>query len=109
MPVLIGPLFTTKSKPELRGRSMRNPGRLARAGVEISIITDHPVVPIDFLVYQAALSVKEGLDRETALRAITLHPARVLGWTTASAPSRWARTPTSCSGPATRSMSCSGP
>ena len=50
-----------------------------RAGVEISIITDHPVVPIDFLVYQAALSVKEGLDRETALRAITLHPARVLG------------------------------
>ena len=58
---------------------MRNPGRLARAGVEISIITDHPVVPIDFLVYQAALSVKEGLDRETALRAITLHPARVLG------------------------------
>ena len=79
VPVLIGPLFTTKSKPELRGRSMRNPGRLARAGVEISIITDHPVVPIDFLVYQAALSVKEGLDRETALRAITLHPARVLG------------------------------
>ena len=79
VPVLIGPLFTTKSKPELRGRSMRNPGRLARAGVEISIITDHPVIPIDFLVYQAALSVKEGLDPETALRAITLNPARVLG------------------------------
>lgn len=79
IPVLIGPLFTTKSKPELRGRSMRNPGRLARAGVEISIITDHPVIPIDFLVYQAALSVKEGLDRETALRAITLNPAKVLG------------------------------
>lgn len=79
VPVLIGPLFTTKSKPELRGRSMRNPGRLARAGVEISIITDHPVIPIDFLVYQAALSVKEGLDPETALRAITLNPAKVLG------------------------------
>lgn len=79
VPVLIGPLFTTKSKPELRGRSLRNPGRLARAGVEISIITDHPVVPIDFLVYQAALAVKEGLDRDTALRAITLNPAKVLG------------------------------
>lgn len=79
VPLLIGPLFTTKSKPELRGRSMRNPGRLARAGVEISIITDHPVIPIDFLVYQAALAVKEGLDPETALRAITLNPAKVLG------------------------------
>ncbi|MDO5635416.1 MAG: amidohydrolase family protein, partial [Micrococcus sp.] len=46
---------------------------------EISIITDHPVIPVNFLVHQASLSVKEGLDRETALRAITLNPARVLG------------------------------
>lgn len=78
-PVLIGPLFTTKSKPELRGRSIANPGKLAAAGVEISIITDHPVVPINFLVHQAAFAVREGLDREVALRAITLNPAKVLG------------------------------
>src|SRR6478752_7772092 len=79
IPVLIGPLFTTRSKVELRRRSLANPGRLAGAGIEISIITDHPVVPINFLVHQATLSVKEGLDRETALRAITINPARVLG------------------------------
>ncbi len=79
IPVLIGPLFTSRSKVELRNRSLANPGRLAAAGVEISIITDHPVVPINFLVHQATLSVKEGLDRETALRAITINPARVLG------------------------------
>ncbi|GAB3668571.1 amidohydrolase [Zhihengliuella somnathii] len=79
IPVLIGPLFTTKSKVELRARSLANPGRLARAGVEISIITDHPVIPINFLVHQATLSVKEGLDPETALRALTINPARVLG------------------------------
>ncbi|RZU60701.1 amidohydrolase [Zhihengliuella halotolerans] len=78
-PVLIGPLFTTKSKVELRARSLANPGKLAAAGVEISIITDHPVVPIDFLVHQATLSVKEGLDPVTALRALTINPARVLG------------------------------
>ena len=78
-PVLIGPLFTTKSKPELRARSIANPGKLAAAGVEISIITDHPVVPINFLVHQATLAVKEGLDRSTALRAITINPAKVLG------------------------------
>jgi imidazolonepropionase-like amidohydrolase len=79
VPVLIGPLFTTKSKVELRGRSIANPGKLANAGVEISIITDHPVIPINFLVHQATLSVKEGLDPVTALRSITINPARVLG------------------------------
>lgn len=79
IPVLIGPLFTTRSKVELRGRSMANPGRLAAAGIEISIITDHPVIPINFLVHQATLAVKEGLDRETALRSITVNPAKVLG------------------------------
>ncbi|WP_146360948.1 amidohydrolase [Arthrobacter yangruifuii] len=79
VPVLIGPLFTTRSKVELRGRSMANPGKLAAAGVEISIITDHPVVPINFLIFQAALAVKEGLNRDEALRAVTINPARVLG------------------------------
>ncbi|MET1034828.1 MAG: amidohydrolase [Arthrobacter sp.] len=79
VPVLIGPLFTTKSKVELRGRSLANPGKLARAGVEISIITDHPVIPIHFLVHQCTLAVKEGLDRVTALRSITINPAKVLG------------------------------
>ncbi len=64
---------------ELRNRSLASPGALAAAGVTIAITTDHPVVPIHFLVYQAALAVKEGLDPATALRAITLHPARIMG------------------------------
>ncbi|MBP2474976.1 imidazolonepropionase-like amidohydrolase [Crossiella equi] len=79
VPVVIGPLFTTRSKVELRHRSLRNPGLLAKAGVEIAITTDHPVVPIHFLVHQATLAVKEGLDERTALRAITTNPARMLG------------------------------
>lgn len=79
IPVIIGPLFTTRSKVELRLRSLRNPGILARAGVQIAITTDHPVVPINFLVHQVTLAVKEGLDRETALRSITINPARIMG------------------------------
>jgi imidazolonepropionase-like amidohydrolase len=78
-PVIIGPLLTSRSKAELRNRSLANPGRLARAGVTIAITTDHPVVPINFLAYQAALSVKDGLDHETALRALTINPARIAG------------------------------
>jgi len=79
IPVIIGPLFTSRSKVELRNRSLANPGRLAAAGVTIAITTDHPVVPINFLIHQASLAVKEGLDRDTALRAITINPARIIG------------------------------
>lgn len=79
IPVVIGPLFTTRSKVELRNRHLRNPGLLAKAGVRIAITTDHPVVPINFLVHQATLAVKEGLDRDEALRALTINPATIMG------------------------------
>jgi imidazolonepropionase-like amidohydrolase len=79
IPVIIGPLLVSRTKVEVRNRSLANPGLLARAGVTIAITTDHPVVPINFLAHQAALSVKEGLDRETALRALTINPARIAG------------------------------
>ncbi len=79
IPVLIGPLLTSRSKVELRNRSLANPARLAAAGVELGIITDHPVVPVHLLHVQAALAVREGLDPAAALRAVTLTPARILG------------------------------
>jgi imidazolonepropionase-like amidohydrolase len=78
IPVVIGPLFTSRLKVELRRRTLRNPGILARAGVKIAITTDHPVVPIHFLVHQVTLAVKEGLDAETALRSITINPAEIM-------------------------------
>jgi imidazolonepropionase-like amidohydrolase len=79
VPVVIGPLFTARVKVELRNRSLANPGKLAAAGVKIAITTDHPVVPIHFLIYQAILAVKEGLDRQVALEALTINPARLMG------------------------------
>lgn len=79
IPVIIGPLFTARSKWELLHRSLANPGRLARAGVQIAITTDAPVVPINFLIYQVILAVKEGLDRTVALESVTINPARMMG------------------------------
>ncbi|MDT7727276.1 MAG: hypothetical protein QOI21_3852 [Actinomycetota bacterium] len=78
IPIILGPLFTTRSKVELRNRTLRSAGILARAGVKIAITTDHPVIPINFLVYQAALAVKDGLDPDVALRALTVNPAAML-------------------------------
>src|SRR5262252_6810714 len=52
VPVVTGPLITARSKVELRNRTLANPGRLAAAGITIAITTDHPVVPIHFLIHQ---------------------------------------------------------
>jgi imidazolonepropionase-like amidohydrolase len=37
------------------------------------------VIPIHFLVHQATLAMKEGLDGDEALRSITVNPARIMG------------------------------
>ncbi|GGK67343.1 amidohydrolase [Ornithinimicrobium pekingense] len=79
VPVLYGPMIVSRSKVEVRDRSLRAPGILDRAGVQVSIITDHPVVPIEYLITQVALAVREGMDRDAALRSVTLNPAAVLG------------------------------
>ncbi|OLT15242.1 amidohydrolase [Serinicoccus sp. CUA-874] len=79
IPVLYGPMIVSRSKVEVRNRTPRGPGILDRAGVAVSIITDHPVVPIDHLITQVALAVREGMDRDAALRSVTINPARVLG------------------------------
>ncbi|MDQ2623663.1 MAG: amidohydrolase family protein, partial [Actinomycetota bacterium] len=79
VPVIFGPLITSRSKIELRHRDIANLGRLARAGVTVAITTDHPVVPVNFLVHQASFAVKEGLDARTAIEALTINPARMLG------------------------------
>lgn len=78
IPVIFGPLFTARSKVELRDRAFSNLVALAAAGVRVAITTDHPVVPINFLVHQASLAVKEGLPVQTALEALTVNPAAIL-------------------------------
>ena len=77
--VCLGPLLTNRAKVEMKEVSFRNALRLQQAGVEFCLITDHPVVPIQYLGVCASLAVREGLDEETAIKALTLNPARILG------------------------------
>jgi imidazolonepropionase-like amidohydrolase len=78
--VAVGPMFTARYKMEVNNRTMKTPGILEKAGVKnISIITDHPVIPIYDLPIQATMAIKNGLSREEALRAITINPAINLG------------------------------
>lgn len=50
---------------------------MSKAGLQVALITDHPVIPIEYLSLCAGLAVKNGMDYEEALRAITINPARI--------------------------------
>lgn len=78
-PAAVGPTLTDASKIELANKSFTTPGILSRAGVSVSIITDAPVIPQQYLPLCAGLAVKAGMDRFEALKAITINPARHLG------------------------------
>lgn len=77
--VILGPLLADRSKVELRMQSLKAPGLLYKAGIPFALMTDHPVVPIQYLAVEAAMSVREGLPEDIALQAITTEPARILG------------------------------
>jgi len=79
VPVIVGPLLTDRSKIELRNQSLKAPGILSRAGIEIAIMTDHPCIPIQHLCLCAALAAREGMDEEEAMKAITINAAKATG------------------------------
>jgi imidazolonepropionase-like amidohydrolase len=79
IPVIFGPLLCSRSKVETVNRWPENAAKLAAAGVTLAITTDHPVVPIEHLIIQVMLAVKAGLDRDTALRTVTINPAAIMG------------------------------
>lgn len=76
---VIGPIIGNRAKVELKGISLETARTLADAGVEFAVMTDHPVVPIQYLGISAGLTVRGGLDEEKALRAVTVEAAKVLG------------------------------
>lgn len=79
LPAVVGPTFGDRSKFELINKTFDTPKALWEAGVKIAIMTDHPVIPVHYLPLCAGLSAKAGLPEEEALKAITIHPAEILG------------------------------
>lgn len=78
-PLAVGPTLTSASKFELRNKSWTTPAVLSDAGCQVSIITDSPVIPQEYLPLCAGLAVKAGMDPFKALQAITINPAKHAG------------------------------
>jgi len=74
IPVAVEPLTTSDHRDTLE-----LPARLAEAGVRFAFVSDAPAIPEELLRVSASFAVKYGLDRQAALRALTLSPAEMLG------------------------------
>jgi imidazolonepropionase-like amidohydrolase len=77
--VIIGPLLSDRSKIELRNQSYSAPRVLYENGIEFAMMTDHPVIPEQYLPICAGLAVREGLPEYEALKSITINAAKITG------------------------------
>jgi imidazolonepropionase-like amidohydrolase len=79
IPVILGSVLTTPSRDDAHhAATYRAAGELAAAGVKLAFGTGSYQNP-RLLPYEAAISVAWGLDRDKALRAITMDAAEILG------------------------------
>lgn len=77
--VIVGPTLSNRSKVELQNLTFETPGILSKAGIKVAIMTDHPVIPLQYLPICAGIAAREGMDETEALKAITINAAEILG------------------------------
>ncbi|MGN0351562.1 MAG: amidohydrolase [Roseburia sp.] len=77
--VAVGPSFGHAAKYELRQKSFRTPGILTKAGCNVAVITDSPVVEERYLALCAGFAMDAGMSEFDTLRSITLCAAKHIG------------------------------
>jgi imidazolonepropionase-like amidohydrolase len=77
--VAVGPSLQYGSKVENKDRDFRTAVELSRKGVHFCLTTDHPVIAGHHLITTAGVAVGWGMDRDVALRSITLSSAEHMG------------------------------
>ncbi len=79
IPVAFGPFMCSKSKLELAQMEPRHLAELYRKGVPLSLMTDHPVLPIGYILAQGGRLIREGLAPQEVLELLTSSAAAHLG------------------------------
>ena len=77
--VTLGPFMLPSGKYETRHLTPEAPRLFHEAGIPFAIMTDHPFIPIQYLIICAAEAVKHGLKNMAALRSITSEAAKLAG------------------------------
>ena len=78
VPLLLGPSLGARGKFELKGKGFKNVVTLSQ-GRDVCLITDAPVIPLQYLPICAGLAISKGMEYRKALEAVTINPARVMG------------------------------
>ena len=79
IPCLVGPVLATPARDADRyDKPYANAGLMREAGVNLAIRSGE-AENVRNLPYHAGFAVAYGMDREEALRAVTIAPARILG------------------------------
>lgn len=74
-----GPIMGDRGKLELLNKTLDTLLVFEKEGINFSIICDHPEVPQGDLLLCAQLAARHGISHDTALRAITINPAKSVG------------------------------
>ena len=75
---VIGPLLLGPAKQELWDSKLENAAILREKGVSFSIMADR-AGETAWLPMEIGVLLRHGLDFDTAMRAVTVNPARVIG------------------------------
>jgi imidazolonepropionase-like amidohydrolase len=79
VPVILTEVLTLPSREDMfHAASYQAPGQLARAGV-LFAFSVNDATNVRLLPYQAAMAVAWGLDRQEAIKALTIRAAELLG------------------------------
>ncbi len=79
-PIVVGPIISTRSKPELKNVSRENYAKLKRAGNIVAINTDFPEVPIEMLAMSVAICGKYcDYSLNELIKSITCDAAKIVG------------------------------
>jgi imidazolonepropionase-like amidohydrolase len=76
--LILGPSLGSRGKMELKGKGFENIVKLAK-GQDVAIITDSPVIPLQYLPICVGLALSKGMEYEKGLEAVTINPARMMG------------------------------
>ena len=77
--VILGPTLGEKSKYELKDKSFESGKIMYENGITFGIMTDHPVLPLEYSRTQLAIFVAHGLPYLEGLKAITINAAKTVG------------------------------